>query len=82
MSFSSICSSAPCGGRVLRLHGSDAKTIYKRATANDGAPFSLRFQYSDVFHASHNKKSIRKIIKILFEEILNMFFRTIKKSFE
>ena len=45
--------SAPCGvGRVLRLRGSDAKNIYKRATASDGAPYFVNARHTNMYHTS------------------------------
>ncbi|CAF0932528.1 unnamed protein product [Rotaria sordida] len=55
--------------RPVRLHGSDAKIIYKRAIANDGAPFRLDVHCSKCFpkppknHLNENFKRIRRIMR-------------------
>lgn len=59
-------------GRIPRLHGTDAKGIYKRATASDGAPFQLdvgcksmlhQNQQTTKNHLNENLKRIRRIMK-------------------
>lgn len=63
-----LCSASRSTGSVLRLHGSDAKTIQKRATACNGAPYLLSLQYSDVFHQSHNAGSMKNGFEFYFKK--------------
>ncbi|CAF3638761.1 unnamed protein product [Rotaria sp. Silwood1] len=56
--------------RPLRLHGSDAKTIYKRATASTGAPFYLDVHSSKSFHKptkNHLNENLKRIRRIMRE---------------
>ncbi|CAF2641420.1 unnamed protein product [Rotaria sp. Silwood2] len=65
-----VPSDAYHGNRPVRLHGSDAKTIYKRAIASAGAPFYLDVQCSKNFHKppkNHLNENLKRIRRIMRE---------------
>lgn len=53
-----LISSAPATPqRVPRVHGTDAKAIYKRATSGTGVPFTFEVRGSGVFSSNAHSGS-------------------------